>query len=136
MSGSVTGSSNEHFNSLWECLEQTEAQLNRNNQRADSPSQEIILVEDDEIASSSQRPGGDAGDAKGDVEGDTISLRENRPRSEQNLHRQRPDYTYQEYAITIENATSDRSRKRKRQDTSRPHAGSPNLQIDVQVRSI
>jgi hypothetical protein len=122
MSGSVPGSHNEYFNSLWECLEQTEARPNRNNQRADSLSQEIILVEDDEIASSSQRPEGDAGDAKGDVEGDTISLKENRPRSERNLHRQRPDYTHQEYASTIKNATSDHSRKRKRQDTSRPHA--------------
>ena len=136
MSGSVTSSSNEHFNSLWECLEQTEVRPNRNNQRAGGPSQEIILIEDDEIASSSRRLERDAGDAKGDAEGDTISLQENRPRSERNLYQQRPDYTYQEYANTIKNATSDRSRKRKGQDTSRPQADPPNPQIDVQVRSV
>jgi hypothetical protein len=142
MSGSVTGSHNEHFNSLWECLDLTERQPYGNNQRADRPSQAIVLIEDDDIASSSQRlegdagNAGDAGDAKGDAEGDTISLHEGRQRSERNLHRQRPDYTYQEYASTIKNATSDHSRKRKRQNTLHPYTEPPNPQIDIQVRSI
>jgi hypothetical protein len=69
MSGSVTSSHNEHFNSLWECLDLTKPRPNGNNQRVDGPSQAIILIEDDEIASSSQR-------LEGDAEGDTISLHE------------------------------------------------------------
>lgn len=32
MSGSVTSSHNEHFNSLWECLDLTERRPNRNNE--------------------------------------------------------------------------------------------------------
>jgi hypothetical protein len=82
MSESVTSSHNEHFNSLWECLDLTECQPNGNNQRADRPSQAMVLIEDDEIASSSQGLEGDAGnaggvgDAKRDAEGDTVSLQE------------------------------------------------------------
>ena len=139
MSGSVTGSHDEHFDSLWECLDLTERRPSGNNQRADRPSQAIVLTGDDEIASSSQGLEGDAGDAggaRGGAEEDTISLHEGRQRSERNLHRQRPDYTYQEYASTIKNATSDYSRKRKRQNTSHPYTDPPNPQTDIQVRSV
>jgi hypothetical protein len=86
MSGSITSSHNKHFNSIWECLNLTKCQPYGNNQQADRPSQAIVLIEDDEIMSSSQRleggirdagdigNAGDTGDAKGDAEGDTISL--------------------------------------------------------------
>jgi hypothetical protein len=82
MSGSITGSHNKHFNSLWECLNLTKHQPYGNNQQADRPSQAIVLIKDNNIASSSQRlegdtgNAGDAGDTKGDTEGDTISLHE------------------------------------------------------------
>ena len=80
MSGSATGSHNEHFNSLWECLNLTKCQPYGNNQQADRPSQAIVLIKNNNIVSSLQRlegdagNAGDAGDIKGDTEGDTLSL--------------------------------------------------------------